>query len=59
MAGGGTSRWMVGRAERSCRTFLAGVLCPWPVETKISVGEMSGAGELLLQSMCPGAAMAG
>lgn len=49
----------MGRAERSCRTFLAGVLCPWPVETKISVDEMSGAGELLLQSMCPGAAMAG
>lgn len=46
-----TSRWMVGRAERSCSTFLAGFLCPWSVESKIGVDEVSGAGELLLQSM--------
>lgn len=53
-----TSRWMVGRAERSCSTFLAGLLCLWSVEAKISVDEVSGAGELLLEAW-PGAAMAG
>lgn len=38
-----TSRWMVGRAERSCGTFLASFLCPWSGETEMGVDGSWGA----------------